>query len=41
MLENLSLAFQRKDHVIKGEQTPDPRTDDWFQNYVQMPTSLS
>jgi len=34
MLANLSLAFQRKDHVIQSEQLPDPRTDDSFQNYV-------
>ena len=34
MLANLSLAFQHKDHIIKGEQMPDPRTDDSFQNYV-------
>jgi predicted Zn-dependent protease len=34
MLENLSLAFQHRDHVLKGEQMPDPRTDDSFQNYV-------
>jgi tetratricopeptide (TPR) repeat protein len=34
VLANLSLAFQHKDHVIKGERMPDPRTDDSFQNYV-------
>jgi hypothetical protein len=34
MLENLSLAFQHRDHVLKGEQLPDPRTDDSFQDYV-------
>ena len=34
MLANLALAFQHKDHVLKGEQMPDPRTDDSFQNYV-------
>jgi predicted Zn-dependent protease len=34
MLANLSTAFQHKDHVLKGEQMPDPRTDDSFQNYV-------
>ncbi len=34
MLANLSMAFQRKDHVLKGEQMPDPRTDDSFQKYV-------
>jgi predicted Zn-dependent protease len=34
MLANLSLAFQHKDHVLKGEQMPDPRADDSFQNYV-------
>ena len=34
MLANLSTAFQHKDHIIKGEQMPDPRTDDSFQNYV-------
>lgn len=37
MLANLSLAFQHKDHVLKGEQMPDPRTDDSFQNYVHDP----
>jgi predicted Zn-dependent protease len=35
MLANLALAFQHKDHVIKGEQMPDPRTDDSFQKYVR------
>jgi len=34
MLANLSTAFQHKDHVLKGEQMPDPRTDDSFQKYV-------
>lgn len=34
MLANLALAFQHKDHALKGEQMPDPRTDDLFQNYV-------
>jgi predicted Zn-dependent protease len=34
MLANLSLAFQHKDHVLKGEQMPDPRSDDSFQSYV-------
>jgi predicted Zn-dependent protease len=34
MLENLSLAFQHKDHVLKGETMPDPRSDPSFQKYV-------
>jgi tetratricopeptide (TPR) repeat protein len=34
MLASLSTAFQHKDHVIKGEHMPDPRTDDSFQKYV-------
>ncbi len=34
MLANLSKAFQHKDHVLKGEQMPDPRSDDSFQKYV-------
>lgn len=34
MLSNLSTAFQHRDHVLKGEQMPDPRTDDSFQKYV-------
>ena len=33
-LSNLSTAFQHKDHVLKGEQMPDPRSDDSFQKYV-------
>ena len=37
MLANLSTAFQHKDHVLKGEQMPDPRTDDSFQKYVHDP----
>lgn len=40
MLENLSLAFQHKDHIIKGEQMPDPRSDDSFQPYVHDPEFL-
>lgn len=35
VLSNLSLAFQRKEHVLKGEQMPDPRTDSSFQKYVR------
>jgi predicted Zn-dependent protease len=34
MLASLSTAFQHKDHVLKGEQMPDPRSDDSFQKYV-------
>lgn len=34
MLANLSTAFQHKDHVVKGEQMPDPRSDGSFQNYM-------
>ena len=34
MLANLSTAFQHKDHVLKGEQMPDPRSDDSFQKYI-------
>lgn len=34
MLTNLSIAFQHKDHVLKGEQMPDPRSDDSFLKYV-------
>lgn len=35
MLANLDLAFQHKDHVLKGEQMPDPRSDSSFQKYVR------
>ena len=35
VLANLSLAFQHKEHVLKGEQMPDPRTDSSFQKYVR------
>lgn len=34
-LTNLTLAFQRKDHVLHGEHMPDPRSDSSFQKYVQ------
>ncbi len=34
MLTNLSTAFQHRDHLLKGEQMPDPRSDDSFQKYV-------
>lgn len=34
-LANLALAFQHKDHVLKGEQMPDPRSDSSFQKYVR------
>jgi tetratricopeptide (TPR) repeat protein len=34
MLANLALAFQRRSHVLKGEQMPDPRSDSSFQKYV-------
>jgi predicted Zn-dependent protease len=33
-LANLALAFQYKDHILKGEKMPDPRTDSSFQKYV-------
>jgi len=36
-LTNLSLAFERKAHILKGEKMPDPRTDSSFQKYVQDP----
>lgn len=35
MLANLALAFQHKDHVLKGEQMPNPRSDSSFQNYIR------
>jgi len=35
VLTNLSLAFDRKEHVLNGEQMPDPRTDSSFQKYVR------
>lgn len=35
MLVNLALAFKHKDHMLKGEQMPDPRSDSSFQNYVK------
>lgn len=34
MLTNLSLAFERKAHVLKGEQLPNPRTDSSFEKYL-------
>jgi len=34
-LANLSLAFQHKDSVLKGEKMPGPRTDSSFQKYVR------
>jgi predicted Zn-dependent protease len=34
-LANLTLAFQRKDHVLRGEHMPDPRSDSSFQKYLQ------
>ena len=35
MLANLSTAFRHKDHILKGEQIPDPRSDDSFQKYLR------
>jgi predicted Zn-dependent protease len=35
VLSNLSMAFQQKEHLLKGEQMPDPRTDSSFQKYVR------
>jgi tetratricopeptide (TPR) repeat protein len=34
MFTNLSLAFQHKAHILKGEQMPDPRSDSSFQKYI-------
>lgn len=36
-LANLSLAFQHKDHTIKGAKMPDPRADSSFQKYLHDP----
>jgi predicted Zn-dependent protease len=33
-LTNLSLSFQYKDNVLKGEKMPDPRNDPSFQRYI-------
>jgi hypothetical protein len=41
MLANLDLAFQRKSNVLKGEQMPDPVTDQSFQRYVRDPDFIS
>lgn len=35
MLTNLSLSFQHKDHLLMGEQMPDPRSDSSFRKYVR------
>jgi predicted Zn-dependent protease len=35
VLSNISLAFEHKEHVLKGEQMPDPRADSSFQKYVR------
>jgi predicted Zn-dependent protease len=35
MLASLTLSFQHKDHVLRGEQMPDPRSDSSFQKYVR------
>jgi tetratricopeptide (TPR) repeat protein len=35
VLANLSLAFDRKEHVLRGEQMPNPRTDSSFQKYLR------
>jgi tetratricopeptide (TPR) repeat protein len=41
MLTNLSLAFQHKEHVLKGEQLPDPRADSSFQKFTSDPDFVS
>lgn len=35
VLANISLAFAHKEHVLQGEQMPDPRADSSFQRYVR------
>jgi len=35
MLANLDLAFRHRDHVLRGEQMPDPRSDSSFQRYAR------
>jgi len=37
MLANLSSAFQHNEHMLKGEQIPDPRADSSFKKYVMDP----
>lgn len=37
VLANLSLAFQHKDQMIKGDKMPDPRADSSFQKYLRDP----
>jgi predicted Zn-dependent protease len=34
MLANLSLAIKHRDHMVKGEQLPDPRSDASFKKYL-------
>lgn len=41
MLTNLSLAFQHKNRMLKGEKMPDPRSDSSFQKYVSDPDFIS
>jgi tetratricopeptide (TPR) repeat protein len=36
-LENLKLAYQHKQHGLKGESIPNPRTDSSFTNYLANP----
>jgi tetratricopeptide (TPR) repeat protein len=33
-LANLKLGYARREHVLPGEEYPDPRTDDSFKKYV-------
>ncbi len=35
MLENLSLAWQHKEGILKGEKMPDPRADSSFKKYLE------
>jgi predicted Zn-dependent protease len=37
VLSNLSLAFQRKQNVLKGEKMPDPRVDSSFEKFARDP----
>ena len=41
VLASLGLAFQHKDHLLKGEQLPDPRRDDSFQKYTGDPDFIA
>lgn len=41
LIKDLDLAFEHKEHVLNGEELPDPRNDSSFEKYIHDPAFVS